>query len=334
MRRTFIYFLFFTMAAMTTNAQFVAGSGGFYIKSATPVALNGLTLKPSVDVTIANNSLSVSAVPIPGSPTSSIKRVYTFSSPLTFSGIVGIFYVPASELNGNTESQLSISYSSTASGTFLVTAGSTPAPASDYVSNTLSAVALSSVTAANAATALPVSLVDFRVKKEENTALLTWTTSFEANASSFDIQRSNNGKNWEILGDVKAAGESRENRSYSFSDKSPLVNGNNFYRLKMIDLDGTYAFSTIRTLAFDGLAQTTLFPNPTAEKLTIKVDDWSKVSGVQITNLQGIVVYDHKSSPFANGVAEINMKTLPAGAYLVRILRTDGVVQVLKVVRQ
>ena len=327
------------MAAMTANAQFVAGSGGFYIKSATPVALNGLTLKPSADVTIANKSLSVSAVPIPGSPTSSIKRVYTFSSPLTFSGIVGIFYVPGSELNGNTESQLSISYSSTSSGTFLVTAGSTPAPASDYVSNTLSAVALSSITAANAATALPVSLVDFRVKKEENTALLTWTTSFEANASSFDIQRSNNGKNWEILGDVKAAGESQENRRYSFSDNNPLAIGNNFYRLKMIDraanrLDGTFAFSTIRTLAFDGLAQTTLFPNPTAEKLTIKVDDWSKVSGVQITNLQGIVVHDYKSSPFANGVAEINMKTLPAGAYLVRILRTDGVVQVLKVVRQ
>lgn len=334
MRRTFIYLLFFTMSAMTANAQFVTGPGGFYIKSTTPVALDGLTLTPSADVSIVNKSLSVSAVPIPGTPTGSIKRVYTFSSPLTFSGVVGIFYVSGSELNGNTESQLSISYSSTSSGTFLVTPGSTPAPASDYVSKTLTAVALSSITATNAATALPVSLVDFRVKKEGNTALLAWITSFEVNTSSFDIQRSNNGKNWEILGDIKAAGESQQDRSYSFSDKNPLANENNFYRLKMIDLDGTFTFSTIRTLTFDGLAQTTLYPNPTAEKLTIKVDDWSKVSNVQISNLQGVIVYDHKSSPFANGVAEINMKMLPAGAYLVRILRTNGVVQILKVVRQ
>ena len=189
MRRTFIYSLFFTLAAITANAQFIAGSEGFYIKSATQVVLDGLTLKPSADVPIANTSLSVSAVPIPGTPTGSINRVYTFSSPLTFSGIVGIFYVSATELNGNTESELSISYSSTSSGTFLVTAGSNPDPASDYVSKTLAAsVALSSITATDAATSLPVTLVDFRVQKEGNTALLTWTTSFEANTSSFEIQ--------------------------------------------------------------------------------------------------------------------------------------------------
>ena len=334
MRRTFIYFFFLILASLTTNAQFIAGSQGFWIKSATPVALDGLTLTPSVDVSIISKSLTVSAVPIPGTPTGSIKRVYTFSSPLTFSGVVGIFYLPGTELNGNAEVFLSISYSSTSPGSFLVTAGSTPVPVNDYVSNTVAAAALSSVTATNLASALPVSLLDFKVEKEGQTALLNWTTTFESNASSFEVQRSSNASNWEILGQVKAAGESHGNRGYSFTDENPRANENNFYRLRMIDQDQSFAYSTIRKLAFEGTAETALYPNPTSEKLTIKVDDWSKVSSVQITSLQGVVVYDSKGRKFANGVAEIDMKSLPTGAYLVRINRIDGGMHALKVIRQ
>jgi len=338
MRQKITYFLFLILGSIAASAQFTAGNEGFHIQSTTPVTLDGLTLIPTADVTIDNRTLSTSALPITGIPTGSIKRVYTFDTPINFSGVVGIFYRPGGledELNGNSQANLEISYSSTGGGSFQVTSGSTSVPADNYVFNTLAGEDLSSVTATNANNALPVSLVEFKVKKEGQTALLYWVTASELNSNSFDVQRSQDTKNWKTLTHVDARGESRSKRDYSCTDPDPLLAGSNFYRLKMIDNDGSFAYSSIREVSFTAPANATLYPNPTAEKLIIKVDDWSKVMSVQITNLQGFVVYDSKNNKKVNASSsEIDMKFLPSGAYIVRINRVGGDYHALKVIRQ
>jgi len=329
-----IYPLLLTMMPFVGNAQFTAGADGFVIRDETQVVIGGLTLKPTAgDVNINNRTLTMSPTPIVGNPTGSINRVYTFTNPLPFSGVVGILFLTG-ELNGNTESDLEVSFSNTSQGTFEISAGSTNDLVLHHVYNTL-AEDLSSVTAANASSSLPVTLVNFIAKREGGNAQLAWSTSAETNSDHFEIQRSQNAKNWEVMAKVKANGESSQLFSYTFADPLPLNNGNNYYRLKMVDKDQTFAYSEIRQISFEGKSVVaTVFPNPTAEKMFIKLDDWSNVSAVQILNLQGRIVYDAMPVKTAEGNGEIDLRSLPIGKYIIKINRTTGKGSSLKLVRQ
>src|SRR5262249_11305088 len=107
--------------------------------------------------------------------------------------------------------------------------------------------------------ALPVTLVSFKALAEGQTTSLSWTTSEETNSDRFDIERSQNGKNWAKIGSVASHKESAVNQYYSFVDAAPL-RGDNLYRLKMVDLDETFAYSRIENVNFKGIAL--VYPNP------------------------------------------------------------------------
>jgi len=334
MKQNTIHLLLLAMIPIGANAQFATGADGFVILNDTQVVIDGLTLKPTAgDLTISDRTLSVSSTPISGSPTGSINRVYTFTTPLPFSGVAGIVFL-TDELNGNTESDLEVSFSNTPETAFQTSVGSTNDLALHHVYNTL-VEDLSSVTATNASSSLPVTLVDFTVKKEGGNAQLAWSTSAETNSDYFEVQRSQNSKNWVVLAKVNARGESNQTFPYTYTDALPLSNGNNYYRLKMVDKDQTFAYSGIRQVSFEGNpVVATLFPNPTAEKLFIKLDNWSNVTSVQVLNQQGRVVYDAMPTKTPEGNGEIDLKSLPHGAYIIKINRTSGAANALKLVRQ
>ncbi|WP_221392579.1 malectin domain-containing carbohydrate-binding protein [Dyadobacter sp. NIV53] len=177
---------------------------------------------------------------------------------------------------------------------------------------------------------LPVTLIDFTAKKEGQTALLNWSTASETNSKLFEVQRSVNGTNWNVLGEVAAQGESATDFHYSFPDTKPL-NGENLYRLKMVDHDESFAYSRIVNLSFENIlssSEETIYPNPVADILTLKVDDWSKVGQVQLYSLTGKLVYQSQQP-----IADIDVKQLPAGLYVVHIKRTDGSLLTYKVVK-
>lgn len=175
--------------------------------------------------------------------------------------------------------------------------------------------------------ALPVTLVSFNVKKEGSVAQLTWATTEETNSDYFEIQHSVGGKNWANVGQVTSNGESKTLRNYTFSHANP-VNGENLYRLKMVDKDATFAYSSIRTLKFDGIATAdiSLYPNPVVDKVFIK--DYSGVTGVSIFDVNGRVVYQG-ASPVQG---EISVQNLRSGIYIVRVNRANGSVSSHKIV--
>jgi hypothetical protein len=113
-------------------SQFRVGTMGITIKKSSTLSVNGLTLVPSSDLTISSNSLTKSAVPVPGS----IARVYQFSSPIVFSGVARIAYLE-SELNGLPENNLQIAHSSDAVA-YSITAGSVMSAPANFVYNTVS----------------------------------------------------------------------------------------------------------------------------------------------------------------------------------------------------
>ncbi|QRR02471.1 T9SS type A sorting domain-containing protein [Dyadobacter sandarakinus] len=166
---------------------------------------------------------------------------------------------------------------------------------------------------------LPVSLTNFSVYAENTSALLSWQTTMETNSDRFEVQHSTNGKSWSLLGTVSAKGKSNELRSYQYMHTSP-ASGENLYRLKIFDNDGTFAYSKINSLRFDENLLVNVFPNPTAEILTLKVADWSKVTYVEIINGQGNSVYHSGAIPLQS----ISVKGLPKGLYFLRIILSDG----------
>lgn len=177
--------------------------------------------------------------------------------------------------------------------------------------------------------ALPVTLVSFKALSEGQTAALSWTTSEETNSDRFDIERSQNGKNWAKIGSLASHKESNVNQYYSFVDAAPL-RGDNYYRLKMVDLDETFAYSRIENLNFDGAAL--VYPNPVSasQSLTFNVGDWSKVSQVKVVSAAGKVVFE-ASNALLSGISARN---LVAGAYVVQVTHIDGTVSSQRFVRQ
>lgn len=176
---------------------------------------------------------------------------------------------------------------------------------------------------------LPVTLVSFKAQSEGPTAALSWTTSEEINSDHFDIERSQNGKNWAKIGSLASHKESSVTQYYSFVDASPL-RGDNLYRLKMVDLDGTFAYSRIENLNFRDIAL--VYPNPVSasDRLAVNVGDWSKVSLVKVVSASGKVVFE-ASNALLSGISARN---LAAGAYVIQVTHTDGTVTSQRFVRQ
>jgi hypothetical protein len=85
---------------------------------------------------------------------------------------------------------------------------------------------------------LPVELIDFWCKKEQDNTFIQWTTMSESNSLYFELFRSEDGENWEIISTQNAAGFSNSKITYSEIDTARIVNP--YYILKQIDIDGKY----------------------------------------------------------------------------------------------
>ncbi len=113
----------------------------------------------------------------------------------------------------------------------------------------------------NANLVLPVTLVQFKAAYNGASVELNWLTASEQNSDHFEIQRSADGVQFTAIGNVKAAGNSISS-AYTFTDGLPYA-GNNYYRLKMVDIDGRFKYSVVLLVRSDdnkkGIA---IYPNP------------------------------------------------------------------------
>jgi hypothetical protein len=98
-------------------------------------------------------------------------------------------------------------------------------------------------------TALPVTLESFSVRKDGNYAALQWMSTYEQNSSYFSIEKSDDATYFTEIGTVNAQGNSSNLINYFFEDNN--YNSTSYYRLKMIDKDGSYKYSTVIVLTKD-----------------------------------------------------------------------------------
>ncbi|QRR01299.1 CBM96 family carbohydrate-binding protein [Dyadobacter sandarakinus] len=174
---------------------------------------------------------------------------------------------------------------------------------------------------------LPVTLTVFTAQKESATARLTWQTISETRSDHFEVEHSTNARSWNLLGAVNAKGESTALENYQFTHLHP-GHGSNYYRLKMVDADGSFTYSQVKQITFELDFEIAVYPNPATEIIHLKTADWSKVSAVRILNNAGKVLYQSQNAP----VQSIVTRDFNAGFYFVQIALADGTMTTRKVV--
>ncbi|HEV7380394.1 MAG TPA: Ig-like domain-containing protein [Dyadobacter sp.] len=174
--------------------------------------------------------------------------------------------------------------------------------------------------------ALPVVLTNFKAVKQESTTLLSWVTTSESNSEKFAIERSTDGKNWTGIAYVDAKGNSSENQDYAYTDNSP-ESGINYYRLKMIDLDGSLAYSIIRSVHFPEFSWATLYPNPVSHTLHISIRN-KEVKKLRLINPTGQVLL---RSDVSSKEMDLNMQPYSSGVFFVHLEQENGLVSIFKI---
>ena len=118
---------------------------------------------------------------------------------------------------------------------------------------------------------LPVSLINFSAKKNNSSINLTWTTDDEANMSHYELQRSADGRNFSTIVSVQSKNNFSRS-SYTAVDNKP-INGIGYYRLKMVETDGSANYSRIVTVQ-----------SATGNAITVYPTLWKKGSALNISN--------------------------------------------------
>jgi hypothetical protein len=175
---------------------------------------------------------------------------------------------------------------------------------------------------------LPVELTAFGAQRTSTGVRCAWSTASEQNSRSFSVERSFDGQTFTTLGSVAAAGSSVTPRSYAFFDAQPS-SALAYYRLRQIDLDGKQAFSNVVAVAGTDLPTlTTAAPNPTAGPLDVTA---TGITQATVLNALGSTVLVQQLAAPAERIS-LNLSSLPAGIYLVRLTTVNGP-QVVRVTR-
>jgi|GEM_PF-1706895 len=168
--------------------------------------------------------------------------------------------------------------------------------------------------------ALPVILSKFETQEKNQSVSLDWTTELEVATDKFIVERSSTGRNFAEITEVVATGGDSGPTSYTFVDDSP-VNGENYYRLKIVDLDGSFDYSNIRLTRLEvQTAEMIISPNPAMSSERLKVT-WYPVAGQERTYLNLVDPNGrslHRKIIF-EGTNYVRLPTLLDGVYYVII---------------
>lgn len=163
---------------------------------------------------------------------------------------------------------------------------------------------------------LPVEITKFTIVKQPKDILLEWQTATEINSDRFVIEHSSDGQGFSSIGEVKAAGFSNAIQNYRFVDEMP-TNGNNYYRLRQIDRDGSFEYSDLRAMLFYNFDKDlSIYPNPTMGNIIVK-NQSDKAFKVTITDLSGKTVYVRNG--VTPGATMIDLSNLPKSMYTLEI---------------
>lgn len=173
---------------------------------------------------------------------------------------------------------------------------------------------------------LPVTLIDFHGTVQGNSTMLTWVTASELNNHHYDLEKSNNGKDFSKILEVAGNGTTAEKHEYHATDQIGL--GIYYYRLRQVNFDNSSSYSSVIFVENSNLQAnpTIIFPNPvsTNGKVSIGILPGYFEAGASLTiliiSLQGDVVLETQINN-SNGIMNLDLKDHPinTGLYLITV---------------
>ena len=169
--------------------------------------------------------------------------------------------------------------------------------------------------------ALPVTLTNFDGVLQNGNALLSWSTATEINNKGFELQKSMDGQVFTDIGFVAGNGNSSLVHNYNYTDID-VLSGSNYYRLKQIDLDGRFTYSSIIKLDYAKFAWTIL-GNPVGSNsmVQVQIDKTSEVI-IEVVSMNGSVIRTINKGKISAGTYSIplHLGQVSSGIYVVRLI--------------
>lgn len=159
---------------------------------------------------------------------------------------------------------------------------------------------------------VPIQLLNFTCTAVGNTANLNWISAEEINADKYIVEYSKDGSNFQSIAIINAKGS---NSNYKYVHQQ--VNSTAFYRLKMMDKDGSFKYSEIRVVKFDNKNGFTIAPNPANEMVYVFTKNNAAIKSIQLISMDGQVL---KTVDQYNSGGEISIHNFPIGTYILKAI--------------
>jgi len=176
---------------------------------------------------------------------------------------------------------------------------------------------------------LAVQFTSFTGSAKNNYNQLNWSTGNEENNKYFIVERSFNGVAFDSIGLVLPASNGALH-NYSFTDAS-FNTGNNYYRLRQTDMNGAWKNSATIVIKNNTTQKVPvqLFPNPAVSSIHLQLNsNTTTIASVQVLNASGAILINKKQSlPAGNNLYTIDINSLDAGMYFIKITSETGSIQ-------
>ena len=182
-------------------------------------------------------------------------------------------------------------------------------------------------------TPLPVTILYFKIQDVSTSGIdLRWATATEKNFDYFQVERAGSDLNFKAIGEVSSTGGVNIAAAYTYLDNTPM-NGKNYYRLKIIDLDGSFEYTGVivaeNTMAPQ--ADVRVYPTIIDNSFTVELNgEFAIPVKMTLVDAAGNTIYQANLETATSTVdVPANMKT---GTYLVRLFTSEGqkAIRVLK----
>jgi hypothetical protein len=173
---------------------------------------------------------------------------------------------------------------------------------------------------------LPLKLLGFTASRNSDNVLLMWETSNEVNVKQFDVERSFNAFQFDSISTILPKNLFNNRLSYTYGDKDRVAIKSDkkiYYRLKMIDIDGSYRYSNVAAVnPFDNDTEIRLYPNPVkGSEVFIKFMQSADGNAyVRIEDLSGRIVrrFVFKNNSYNRSIP-VNVSGLTKGVYILKV---------------
>ncbi len=186
---------------------------------------------------------------------------------------------------------------------------------------------------------LPIELGYFRGRlTAEGSVLLEWATYAEINNEYFTIERSLDGKEYDIIDELDGAGNSTETITYEYYDEKPL-SGISYYRLKQTDYDGKFEYSDPITIKNEqelaSLELESIYPNPFTDRFKVKYYTGAENPvRISLVDMNGTEVYTELVETYPGNNSYEYTGVLNKGIYVLALSQIGQETQKMRIIRK